>query len=179
MPERKITIGQAIDQILEALEGLDPASQRTVLNTITTHLGIAPVASSQTTPAIYKAEPRADNTRDDIKVNVAPSETIAKRIDIRTLKEQKKPESANQMACLVGYYLQELAAEEERSETFSSADLEKYFKQAGYPLPNDLGQVLRDSKRAGYLEAPSRGLYKLNAVGYNLVAHKLPRGGAD
>ena len=79
------------------------------------------------------------------------------------------------MACVVAYYLQELAPEAERKETTSTADLEKYFKQAGFQLPRAMEQVLRDAKSSGYFESASRGEYKLNAVGYNLVAHNLPK----
>ena len=78
------------------------------------------------------------------------------------------------MACLVGFYLQELAPEGERKETITTPDLEKYFKQAGFRLPADIGQILKDAKAAGYFDAPARGEYKLNAVGYNLVAHNMP-----
>jgi hypothetical protein len=37
-----------------------------------------------------------------------------------------------------------------------------------------MAQVLIDAKASGYFESASRGEYKLNAVGYNLVAHNLP-----
>ena len=38
--------------------------------------------------------------------------------------------------------------------------------------------TLVDTKNAGYLDNGSaRGLYRLNPVGYNLVAHSLPAGG--
>ena len=79
------------------------------------------------------------------------------------------------MACVVAYYLQELAADGERKETISTQDLEKYFKQAGFKLPKVLEQVLSDAKASGYFESAGRGEYRLNAVGYNLVAHSLPK----
>ena len=83
------------------------------------------------------------------------------------------------MACVVGYYLAELADKSERKEAITKTDLEKYFKQAGYPLPETIKQVLPDSKRSGYFDSASRGSYNLNAVGHNLVAHKLPTTTAD
>jgi hypothetical protein len=79
------------------------------------------------------------------------------------------------MACLVAYYLQELAPDEEQKQTVSTQDIEKYFKQAGFKLPKALEQILRDAKSSGYFESAGRGEYKLNAVGYNLVAHSLPK----
>lgn len=175
MAEKSKTIGQAIDQILEALEGLEPAARTTVLNTVASHLGLAKSGSpafpgaSSTLP---NQSPAAPPTAPPATPNASSQPTV---VDIRTFRHQKKPESANQMACVVAFYLQEMAPEDQRSETLKTTDLEKYFKQAGYPLPQDVSQVLRDCKRAGYFESVSRGAYKLNAVGYNLVAHKLPK----
>jgi len=169
------TIGQAIDQILEALDGLEPTARTTVLNAVTSHLGLAKSDSHAFSGVNGTPQNQSPAAAPPIAPPVAPSASLPPTVDIRTFRHQKKPESANQMACVVAFYLQELAPEDQRSETLKTADLEKYFKQAGYPLPQDVSQVLRDSKRAGYFESASRGAYKLNAVGYNLVAHKLPK----
>lgn len=75
------------------------------------------------------------------------------------------------MAAIVAYYLAELASPSERKDTVSTADLEKYFKQAGYPLPKALRVTLANAAAAGYFDAVARGKYKLNPVGYNLVVH--------
>jgi hypothetical protein len=37
-----------------------------------------------------------------------------------------------------------------------------------------MAQVLPDAKGSGYFDSAARGEYKLNAVGYNLIAHSLP-----
>jgi len=98
-------------------------------------------------------------------------------LDIRTLKIQKDPKSGIQMAVLVAYYLQEVASIADRKEAIDTRDIEKYFKQAPYKLPtgkNGAADVLNNAKKAGYLEATGRGTYKLNPVGYNLIAHGLP-----
>ena len=54
------------------------------------------------------------------------------------------------------------------------------FIQAGFPLPKaPPAMTLTHAKNAGYLNAlPERGQFRLNSVGYNLVAHKLPGGKA-
>jgi len=83
------------------------------------------------------------------------------------------------MACLVAFYLQEQAPEGESKATVTTADLEKYFKQASFKLPDRMEAVLSDAKRAGYFETAARGAYKLTRVGYNLVAHSMPAKGAD
>lgn len=179
MADKPKTIGQAIDLILEALNGLSPAERMTVLNTVTAHLGVTVKPQTSTNPSSIVVAPLTQGAEKLTPPQTVSSSITSPTLDIRSLKQQKNPDSANQMACIVGYYLQEIAAEGERSETFGTTELERYFKQAGYPLPGDIGQVLRDCKRAGYLESASRGVYKLNAVGYNLVAHKLPKSGGN
>jgi hypothetical protein len=79
------------------------------------------------------------------------------------------------MAALVAYYLSEVADAAERKDAINSADLEKYFKQAGFKLQKSLSQTLINAAAAGYFDAAGSGLYTLNAVGYNLVVHGLPR----
>ena len=80
------------------------------------------------------------------------------------------------MAALVAYYLSEIANDVEKKEAVNTADLERYFKQAGFKLPKSLPQTLSNATAAGYFDPTGNGLYRLNAVGYNLVAHGLPRG---
>lgn len=96
-------------------------------------------------------------------------------IDIRTLRSEKQPASAQQMACVVAYYLQEHAPKDERTKEVSTADLERLFKQAGFKLPARMEQVLVKAKGAGYFESVERGKYRLTRVGYNLVTHSLPK----
>jgi hypothetical protein len=99
--------------------------------------------------------------------------------DIRRLKEQKNPGSANEMAALVAYYLAEVVPAPERKPAIEISDIEKYFKQANFKLPSQLKMTLVNAKNAGYFDATGGGKYKLNPVGYNLVAHSLPRGGGS
>lgn len=172
MTEKKSTLGQAIDQIIDVLNALDPDARHTAIDAACSYLGIAP-RRGQAPPA---PPPPASTLTPSLHATPLPSggET-RKRVDIRSLKEQKQPLSAKQMACLVAYYLQELAPDDERKQTVSNQDIEKYFKQAGFKLPKALEQVLRDAKTSGYFESVGRGEFKLNAVGYNLVAHSLPK----
>jgi len=99
--------------------------------------------------------------------------------DIRSLKDEKQPKSAIEMAALVAYYLSEVAAELDRSADVSTAELDKYFKQANFPLPGAIDKVLPNASQAGYFDSLGRGRYKLNPVGYNLVVHSLPAGSAQ
>lgn len=172
MPQEKQTLGQAIDQILAALESLDDGARKTALMAVCAHLSIELPGK---VPEPRVTEPTAPVSASAQNPATQPS---APRIDIRSLKETKKPASVQQMACLVAYYLKELAPDDERKDSIGSSELEKYFKQAGFKLPKRLAQVLPDAKSAGYFDSANRGEYKLNAVGHNLVVHNLPPGGA-
>jgi len=104
----------------------------------------------------------------------APFTTGASSIvDIRTLREQKDPKSANEMATLVAYYLSEVAPPTDRKTEISTADVERYFKMAGFKLPADARFTLVNARNAGYLDSVGSGQYKLNPVGYNLVVHRM------
>lgn len=167
MSSEKLTLGSAIDLMISALEPLDEISRETALLAVSRQLGISAQSVVSATSDVAP-EPHTDTAVE------SPKRTPAMRVDIRTLKEEKQPNSAKQMACVVAYYLKELADEEERRDSVSTADLEKYFKQAGFKLPQRMTQVLVDAKASGYFESSGRGEYKLNAVGHNLVAHNLP-----
>lgn len=167
MTEKKMTLGQAIDQIVDALNSLKPETRLTAVEAACAHLdlkiGDVRGGSQARSASLSTQTPSLLTT---------PTPPIT---DIRTLRSQKQPKSARQMACVVAYYLRELAPESERSETVSAKELDKYYKQANFKLPKKIGQILPDAKAAGYFEAaPGIGKYVLNAVGYNLVAHNLP-----
>jgi len=101
-------------------------------------------------------------------------------MDIRTLKETKQPKSANEMAALVAFYLSEIASTVERKQEIDKTDIERYFKLANFRLTAKAGQTLVNAKNAGYLDAGGgTGQYKLNPVGYNLVAHRMGSGEAE
>ncbi len=169
MSDTKPTLGQAIDTIISALEGLDQEARNTAVAAACAHLNVklSPQMQGQGSAAYPAVQAEAG-------VHHQPQQHHGKKVDIRSLKEEKNPDSAKQMACIVAYYLQELAPESERKKTVSAQDIEKYFKQANFKLPKIVAQVLVDAKKSGYFETAARGEYKLNAVGYNLVAHGLP-----
>ena len=175
MTTPKITLGKAIDQIIDALSTLDKKEQQTAITTVCSFLDLtSPDRSSRAAAASAAAAPAASPA-------TQPQSTPARHddrdhgLDIRALKDQKQPDSARQMACLVAYYLLDHAPEAEKKQSISSADLEKYFKQAGYKLPKKLEQLLIDCKGSGYFETVARGEYKLTRVGYNLVTHSMPK----
>ncbi|HXH05990.1 MAG TPA: hypothetical protein VNI83_05295 [Vicinamibacterales bacterium] len=159
----------AIHAILAALTALDNEERKRVISYVFQRLGFSPAPALQpgqtlTPPTAAFSSPR----------------TVAAATDIRSLAEQKKPRSAVEMAVLVAYYVAEVAPTDERKNEITTEDVRKYFKQANYPLPRRPRKTLFDAKNAGYLDGGSaRGSYKLNPVGYNLIAHNLPAPGSD
>ena len=156
----------AIGTILSALDGLEGESIQRVLDYVFGRLSIGQSRFTSAMP-ITTISPNAPS----------PSEFRHSKIQtsIRDLKEEKQPESSNQMAALVAYYLSEVAPDNERKPSINASDLERYFKQAGFKLPQKIPQTLPNAAAAGYFDATGNGLYQLNPVGYNLVVHGLPR----
>lgn len=169
----KPTLGRAIDQVIAALGAFKAADQQTILRAVYAHLNISAPAETGPAPKTHE-EP----TREE-RPTAAPRATKGEYagMDIKAFKEMKKPSSARQMACVVAYYLAEIATGDERKEVVKVADIEKYFKQGRYELPTKLEQLMVDCRAAGYFDSPSRGQYKLTRVGHNLVAHQLPAKG--
>lgn len=157
----------AINAVIAALTELDNVQQSRVLKYVTERFGLnTPTTTVQQTKEVASYTPE-----------VPQQEQSAVLVDIRTFKEQKAPRSAIQMVVLVAYYLQELAPTEQRKQTVDANDIEVFFKQAGFKLPagkNGAADALNNAKKAGYIEVVDRGTYRLNPVGYNLVAHGMP-----
>lgn len=159
------TLGRAIDEMISALSDLNEAERLNAIQTVSRHFSLA-VESPVSLPSREGSE------------SAAPDDTTVttKVIDIRAFKEEKRPSTANEMAAVVAYYLQELAPAEERKSEVDVSDMEVYFKQAGFRLPGVPRVILQNAKAAGYFTSAARGKFRLNPVGYNLVAHNLPRG---
>ena len=170
MPPDAKSIGTAIDELIAALEPLEAMARQTAIRAACDHLSIPFQGSGALGSPLLSyssGEPSPTDAR------------VAGQVDIRTFKQQKAPASANEMACVLAYYLQHLAPADERKASISAADIDKYFNQAGFPLPRRSDQLLVNARAAGYFESAGRGAYKLNAVGHNLVAHSLPRTGGE
>lgn len=167
MTDVKKTIGQAIDEIVAALSAIDEKSRSTAITAACAHLGIeSGVPHDSPNPHVHPV------TTPGLQTATAQPQRVT---DIRSLKTEKDPENAKEMACLVAYYLQNHAPVSERKETVTVGDMLKYFKQAGFPLPKRLAQLLVSARHSGYFDLAERGAYRLNAVGHNLIAHGLPR----
>lgn len=162
---------EAIKTVVDALNGLDEQAQKRVLkytlDMLSINLDYGAVVEALPIPSLVNATSAAE------PFQAKRSENTSEVTDIKTLKNNKKPTSANEMTALVAFYLAEHAPQEDRKSEISSEDIEKYFKQAAFPLPKQLRSALPNALNAGYLDKASFGKYRLNPVGYNLIAHKL------
>jgi hypothetical protein len=168
------SLGSAIDGMIEAISSLEEKDQQVAINAVCIHLGLS-VPFQREIPGNSMTPPPPGGVTPP--THSIPLGGQMGRTDIRSFKEQKQPSSAREMACIVAFYLENLAPADETKTAISTSDITKYFKQAGYPLPSAIDQLLKDAKTAGYLDSGERGTYKLNPVGHNLVAHTLPRSG--
>lgn len=166
MTSDKKTLGQAIDEIVAALSALDDKARPTAVAAACAHLGIdASLVSPSESAGVQPP------------ITPPPAATTHHQRDIRSLKDEIQPENAKEMACVVAYYMQQHAPTADRKDVVTADDMVKYFKQAHFPLPKRVAQLLVDARHSGYFDLAERGAYRLNAVGYNLVAHTLPRQG--
>lgn len=165
---------EAIRQMLSALEPLDREARTRTVEYVFRRLGITTPESSQGGTGAEHADVILR------QIHTSPTPKQEQLNDIRTFAKSKQPKSANEMAALVAYYLAELAPSGDRKGEIISADIDKYFKQATFPLPAAARHTLTNAKNAGYLDPGSgRGSFKLNPVGHNLVAHGLPSEGSS
>jgi hypothetical protein len=162
------SLGTAIDEIVKALEGLPEPARLTAIRAACDHLAIPHPAAGG--PSIVDETAGTPGG-----ITAAIPRVRSDATDVRSLKEQKKPASAVEMAALLAYYLQHLAPPSERKAQISAADVDKFFVQADFPLPKRSDQLLVNAKAAGYFDSATRGAYRLNPVGHNLIAHSLPR----
>jgi len=161
---------QAVKAITSQLNALDDEARVRVLDYVFRFLGLPSDTSLRTTRQKSGAATAPVTERADSSTTSEPQ----RMRDIRALKEEKAPRSANEMAAVVAFYLSELVLEEERKDSIGVADIQKYFKQAGYPLPKKPSNTLSNAASAGYFDSVGHNQYRLNPVGYNLVAHNLP-----
>jgi hypothetical protein len=159
---------KAISTIMDALTPLDKEAREHALDFVMKRLGISLGAIQ---PAPIEPHP-------GLPIPPTPvTHTIPNQPgqDIRSFAAGKQPRTLNEKVAVMAYFLSQLASPGERRDFITPEDIKPYFIQAGFELPTATGSMtLTNAKNAGYLNAMERGQYKLNSVGHNLVAHKLP-----
>jgi hypothetical protein len=160
----------AITTLISVLKPLEPQARIHILDFVFKRLGIS-------FPAAERAAPAASSPLQPAPAALPPvlGAPAGPTVDIRGFADEKNPKTVNEKVAVVAYYLAQLAPPAERKDQIGADDIQPYFIQAGFALPTSPGSMtLTNAKNAGYLNALERGQYRLNAVGHNLVAHKLP-----
>ncbi len=156
---------EAVRKIIEAVGEVAPAERERVLRWAAEKLGLAPPAAGGPAPATSSlAPPRPE-------IPEGPGQ------DIRSFIAAKAPNSDVQRAVTVAYFLQFLAPGPQRREAIGADDLREGCRRAGIPQPKSAIQALNNALAMGYLDRAGRGVFRVNAVGENLVAMTLPSAG--
>jgi hypothetical protein len=166
--KEQMTLGSAIDRILAALSPLDDMSRQTAIKAVCEQLRI-------TLPGVSQQGPASTSVGATVRPPLDADARSTTPADIKSFSHTKSPATAIEQTALVAFYVSELAPQGERRNWINKEDLMKYFRQAGFPLPKRPEMTLVHAKNAGYLDRLGPGQYRLNAVGYNLIAHNLPR----
>ncbi len=165
---------KAIQTLLSTLEPLDKDARKRVIDYVFQRLEI-----NIKSPLVKQSSITEESLQQNIPSYQTNESVKIQSTDIRSFANDKNPKNDVERTALVTFYLTELAQEEKKSE-ISPEDITKYFKQAGFPIPSRPRQVLVNTKNAGYIDSTgNRGGYKLNPVGYNLVAFSLPSDGSS
>ncbi|MDB5610937.1 MAG: hypothetical protein JWP25_7837 [Bradyrhizobium sp.] len=155
---------KAISTVMDALSPLDAEAREHVLEFVVKRLGLAVLK-----PQLAPATPA-------IPGHTPPPAPPAGDTDIRSFAALKAPKTLNEKVAVMAFFLCQMAGPGERRDYITSEDIKPYFIQADFELPTGpANMTLTNAKNAGYLNALERGQYKLNSVGHNLVAHKLPK----
>lgn len=159
------------DILREVVELITPLSEEDKIKTIRwacEQLGIN-VANFGFTSGIQPETPR-----DTPSASIAQSATQQSTPkDIKTFITEKNPISDNHLAATVAYFYQFEAAE--KKDAISKDDLVDATRKIGQGgRLKRADQTLVNATAAGYLDNISRGLYRLNSVGENLVVMALP-----
>ena len=160
---------EAIRKLFTALEPLQPKAREGVLDYVVRRLDIKTPDPSDGAGTKGKNPPPPPEEPKHL------AKRELRKVYIKALKEQKKPQSAIEMATLLAYYLSHKAPPNQRKHTIATKDVQTYFKIAGFQLPTKPRFTLPNAKGAGYLDAVGNGEYKLNPVGYKLVVHSMPK----
>src|SRR5580704_12964283 len=121
----------AIRTLLGVLTPLKPEVRSNVIDYVFRRLGItAPTVGGPVPPAALQPASQAAPA-----ATIFPSSQPGTPTDLRSLREQKQPKSANQMVAILAYYLTNLAPADQRRDHIVSDDIKKYFPQANFELP--------------------------------------------
>jgi hypothetical protein len=159
---------QAAEEIKTIVHGKDLAEVERIFRWVTESLGLKQPAKS---PENRTALPAGSDGGHTQAVGTRPK-------DIRSFVQEKSPKKDVQLAATIAYYYLLVAPEENRKETITAKDLDEACRQARRDLKG-ASTTLNNATAMGYFDRATRGSFKLNSVGENLVAMTLPGTGGS
>jgi hypothetical protein len=152
--------------IVDQLKGLGTDDQRRVIKWACEKLGIdSPLGPSST----------AQHSTHAHATGGAHHHTQMTGANIKSFVEEKNPLSDMHFATVIAYYHHFIAPQ--KKEAIGAEDLLEATRLAGRPRLQNPGQTMINASASGLLDKVSRGQYRVNAVGENLVALVLPGDG--
>ncbi|MBI4658539.1 MAG: hypothetical protein HY735_06770 [Verrucomicrobia bacterium] len=165
----------AAEEIKGILQGREKAEQERIIRWVTESLGLMIMAPEASAHAATRPAPTPAQSFVHLGESSAPTPASAK--NIKSFVGERKPKSDMQFAAVAAYFHR--FESPDRKDTINAADLQEASRLArGYGFKKPL-VTLNNSVRQGYFDRASRGQFRLNAVGENLVAMALPGTGGE
>lgn len=160
---------EAVRLVVGTLEPFEKDDRERILRWVREKLGMFPTPQP-TSPRSESVTPHTVSASQQLSTDRQPT---AK--DIHTFISSKSPSNDSQFVATVAYFYKFEAQEEERKESIGANELLDACRKAPWKRPSRPRQTLINAEKAGYLDkASTRGEYRLNSVGENLVALVLP-----
>lgn len=156
----------AAEEIKGVLEGRDRAEQERIVRWVCESLDLSVAKSS------HRSHPHE-------LANPSPAASIELREhattgqDIRSWINSKQSMSDNQFVAAVAYFYRFVAPVESRKESITSDELQEACRQAGRPVFKVPSKPINNAIGQGYVDRAGTGMYRLNAVGENLISMTL------
>lgn len=154
---------EAVRIIAEALKDFEKTEQERIIRWARERVGLDTAASLATAPTPQR-QPTAATT----------SSESGKPSTIKEFIDSKNPRKDIHFAATVAYYHRFEAPEGSKKDAINSADLQEACRLASRNRFKKPIGVLSNAEAMGLLDRHERGLFKINAVGENLVAMGLP-----
>lgn len=152
----------AAEEIKSILDGRELAEQERIIRWVGESLGLT-----------LHLRHKAPSALPESSEPVSPPPALEDRAtDIRSFIQQKQPKGDIQFAAAVAYYHRFVA--NERKDAITTSDLQEGARHANRAVFKTPSATLNNAVQQGYLDRAGRGVYKLNAVGENLVSMTLP-----
>lgn len=167
----------AAEEIKVILGGREKAEQERIVRWVSESLDLA--LGTRSGRGVHGQDAPAHATPPATSTAPSSDHDVSRAKDMRTFVKEKQPASDMQFVAVVAYFFRFIAPEIERKDAITGGDLQtaarlarwRVFKEPNVPMNNAINQ--------GYLDRAGRGVYRLNAVGENLVTMTLPATGDE